>query len=391
MTIDNDTSSRIEILRFPLIVSVVFIHNYTTTVNMAYGYVGVTHSSAWADFIRFFVSSGVARVSVPLFFLISGYLFFSGEWSRKRYVSKLNRRIHTLLIPFVFWNLAVLLIFMVGQRMPQTRMFFHGEIWPPADSSNFFSYIGVLFGITANYPLSIQFWFIRDLMVLVVLAPVVHFLLARKSALPFLVALFGLWLLQPTSDFWQMSAEAAFYFCLGSYLTQEGTDLAYLDKFGSWMCTIILGLLILYSASPNHPFYLGKVIIVFGVPSAWWLAGLAARNALLKSWLTRLSGASFFVFAAHDPLIVMIRKLSYKLFQPASGAAILELYFLIPIGLIAFLVALYRLLLKTMPSFLGLITGSSYRLRSASRLPDQRTAYAGAKNGRESPEAARIA
>jgi hypothetical protein len=123
----------------------------------------------------------------------------------------------------------------------------------------------------------------------------------------------------------------------------------------------MLGLLIFYSAFPNNPFYLDKVILVFGVPSAWWLAGLAARKAFLKSWLTRLSSASFFVFAAHEPLLMTTRKLSYKLFQPASGAAILALYFLIPIGLTAFLVVIYRFLLKTMPSFLGFITGSPFR------------------------------
>jgi len=90
MTINSDTSSRIEILRFPLIVGVVFIHNFSTTIFMTYGPVGVTHSRVWSDFIRFFVSQGVARVSVPLFFMISGYLFFSGKWSRERYVSKLK-------------------------------------------------------------------------------------------------------------------------------------------------------------------------------------------------------------------------------------------------------------------------------------------------------------
>jgi hypothetical protein len=71
-----------------------------------------------------------------------------------------------------------------------------------------------------------------------------------------------------------------------------------------------------------------------------------------------LSGASFFVFATHQPLVTILVRISYKLFLPTSGVTILALYFLIPICLIAFLVALHRCLLKTAPSFLGFITGS---------------------------------
>jgi hypothetical protein len=75
----------------------------------------------------------------------------------------------------------------------------------------------------------------------------------------------------------------------------------------------------------------------------------------------RLSGASFFVFAAHEPLLIVVRKITYKLFAPASGVAIISLYFLIPICLIAFLVAAHRYLLQTVPSFVSFITGSLAR------------------------------
>jgi hypothetical protein len=54
---------------------------------------------------------------------------------------------------------------------------------------------------------------------------------------------------------------------------------------------------------------------------------------------------------------MILRKLSYNLLSPASGTAILALYFSIPICLIAFLVAVHRYLLKTAPSFTGFITG----------------------------------
>ena len=357
---NDEVSSRIEILRFPLIVGVVFIHNYSTSVHMDHGSIGVTHASALVEFVRFFISQGVARIAVPLFFLMSGYLFFLGGWSREKYISKLKRRIHTLLIPFLFWNIITLVVFAIGESIPQTKMYFSNNVWPPVLSFSLLNYINALFGITVQYPISYQFWFIRDLMTLVILVPVIHFLVARKSALPFIAALLCLWFLTAWPVLWP-SAEASFFFSLGVYLSQSGKSVAYLDKLGPWISVTFLGLLIIHSAFPESLLYLHKVVIVFGVPSLWWLTLLAVRAATLKSLLIKLSGASFFVFAAHEPLLIIIRKVSYKLLSPTNGAAILALYFLIPICLIAFLVVLHHYLLKTIPSFLGFITGSANR------------------------------
>lgn len=356
---NHEVSTRIDILRFPLIVGVVFIHNYGTSVQVAHGYIGVTHASAWVEFVRFFISQGVARIAVPLFFLMSGYLFFLGGWSREKYVSKLKRRLHTLLIPFLFWNIMTLLVFAVGEHINQTKLYFANTAWPPVDSFSILNYIDALVGIT-GFPISTQFWFIRDLMSLVILVPLIHFLLARKSALPFIAALFCMWFVHVWPFSWP-SADASFFFTLGAYLSQSGKSVAYLDKLGPWISVTFLGILIIHSAFPDSLFYLHNVAIVFGVPSLWWFTLLAARTAKLKSLLIRLSGASFFVFAAHEPLLNIIRKVSYRLLSPTSGAAILALYFLIPICVITFLVALHHYLLKVMPSFLGVITGSASR------------------------------
>ena len=357
MTNDGQTSSRIEVLRFPLIVTIVFMHNYPTTVPFTQGTIGVAHNSAWVDFARSFISGGLAQVAVPLFFLISGYLFFLGGWSWERYVDKLRRRIHTLLFPFLFWNLATLAAFALAQSLPQTKMYFTGTLWPPVRSFSFLDCVNALCGITVHFPISFQFWFIRDLMVLVVLAPAVHFLLTRKPALPLVAAFFCLWYLTAWRPDFLSSVQAAFFFTLGAYLSRPGMSIGYLDKFGPWIGTIFLGFVILRSAFPESPLYLRDLMIIFGVPSVWWLGGLAVGKAPLKSWLMRLSGASFFVFAAHEPLLMILRKLSYKLLLPASGTAILALYFSIPICLIVFLAAVHRYLLKTAPSFTGFITG----------------------------------
>jgi hypothetical protein len=354
MSNGDEISSRITILRFPLIVGVVLIHNYTS---LDASTIGVAYGDAWVEFVRLTISRGVAEVAVPLFFMISGYLFFFGVWSRDKYVDKLKRRLHTLLIPYLFWNLFTLVFFAVAQSFHSTQAFAYSRRFPPIHSFSFLDYINSMFGITVNYPISTQFWFIRDLMALVILAPGIHYLLARKSESPFIFIMSCLWFFGIWPLLWP-SIDASFFFCLGAFLSRPERNVMCLDKFGPWISSMFFGLLVLHSSFPKGPIYINSSLIVFGVPSAWWLTGLASRTTKLRSFLMGLSGASFFVFAAHQPLVTILVRISYKLFQPTSGGAILAQYFLIPICLIAFLVALRHCLLKIMPSFLRFITGS---------------------------------
>jgi fucose 4-O-acetylase-like acetyltransferase len=103
----DETSSRIDALRFPLILGVAFIHG-ASVLHTSQGSVDVMRTNiAWVDFIVN-ISQYIADVSTPLFFAISGYLFFWGGWSREKYAGKLKRRFHTLLIPFPSSGLSIL-------------------------------------------------------------------------------------------------------------------------------------------------------------------------------------------------------------------------------------------------------------------------------------------
>jgi surface polysaccharide O-acyltransferase-like enzyme len=358
--VSEEISSRIEVLRFPLILGVIFIHNYSAPVSEIQRTVNVEPGRFWVDFTRFFISFGVAQTTVPLFFLISGYLFFSGEWSWKNYLGKLERRFHTLLIPFLFWNLLTLAVVALLQSIPQAKISLSGATWQLLLTLPLLSCINVVFGLSVTFPIALQFWFIRDLMALVVFAPVIHFLLTRKWALLIVLVLFCLWFASAWPILWPF-ADASFFFVLGAYLSRPGKSVNYLDRFGWWITAIFLGTALLESAFPYSLRHLHKFVILFGIPGVWWIAGLTVKSSTLKTLLLRLSGASFFVFAAHMLLLPIMREISNKLFLPASGVAILALYFLLPICLAAFLTAVYFCLRILAPSFTSFITGDSVR------------------------------
>ena len=103
-------SQTIAFLRFPLIVGVLLIHSNPEKVAIIKGMNIISPDGHWFyDNISYLFSHIFAAVAVPLFFFISGYLFFykTTAFTKSVYGRKLKKRAHTLLIPYIFWNLAV--------------------------------------------------------------------------------------------------------------------------------------------------------------------------------------------------------------------------------------------------------------------------------------------
>lgn len=171
MTNGDVLSQTITFLRLPLIVAVVFIHTVLADITM--GGFQLAHEGQFPahDLLRHIISGEIAQTAVPLFFFISGFLFFRRtDFSAAAYGRKLKRRVRTLLVPYVFWNAAeVLKIFLAQTFLP--HMISSGSYKPVADY-NWSDWLSVFWnfpGSPANFPL----WFVRDLMVIILFAPAV--------------------------------------------------------------------------------------------------------------------------------------------------------------------------------------------------------------------------
>ncbi|MFH0963228.1 MAG: acyltransferase [Planctomycetota bacterium] len=354
--LDSDSSLRLNLLRFPLIVGIVFIHAFGSTVRLAGGEVGVSHNASVAAFVQNLISQGVARIAVPVFFLMSGYLFFVNlEWSRQAYSAKLMRRTRTLLVPYLFWNVATLSVTALAQAMPAGKAFFSGKT-PPIAGFGAYDYMNALLGLDGT-PIAYQFWFIRDLMILVVLAPIGH-LVNKTVPVTVYVLLFVCWFVNR----WPVVApacEATAFFYFGGYLAERGKSLFGWDRRGPIFLAVYLVIVLLDAASYGGSFnaYVHKVGIVLGVLSALYVTKHIARMEGLKAYVLGLGSASFFVYAAHEPLLTIIRKIAYRTLAPESSAVVLGLYFAIPIVVIAFLVLLYRGLARVAPRCVSVVTG----------------------------------
>ena len=80
-------------------------------------------------------------------------------------------------------------------------------------------------------------------------------------------------------------------------------------------------------------------------------------QAAVAQALLALGSASFFVYAAHEPLLMVLRMLAYSNIPLDAPYTVLAIYLLLPALVIAFLVLCHGVLKRTCPRLLGLITG----------------------------------
>ncbi|MBP4137804.1 acyltransferase family protein [Flavobacterium geliluteum] len=166
-------SVKLKLISFFSMIMVVFLHSYNLVINLTSGTVLV--DQGYSTFIQNFISQGIARVAVPLFFSISGYLFFlNSRGELKEFILKFNKRLKTIVIPYLFWSIFCLLLFLIMQSIPQLAIFFTNKHVIDYTVSEFISSVFI-------NPIPYQLWFLRDLMILVVLSPILFYLIKKFS------------------------------------------------------------------------------------------------------------------------------------------------------------------------------------------------------------------
>lgn len=350
-------SQRLAFLKFPLILLVVMIHAYEPLVGLN-GHSAGHEGGALSQGVRFFISQGLGRVAVPLFFLMAGYFFFLGwdggaDGLRQRW----RARVHSLLVPFLFWNLLAVLLLWLAQELPWFSPWVTGHKARIADLS-WYGWLNTLFGLTQR-PAAYPFWFIRDLMLLVLMAPLLRPVLShRGGSLALLAVLSVLWVFNGLPQ--QVPAvEGALFFGIGAGVAQRGGSLFALDR---WTGPAALGYgcaMVWLSCVPWTPHTLAgfRLALLLGVVAALGLSGRVASASGLARGLTALGWSSFFVFAVHEPLLSVLRKVGFQLLQPRSEGAVLALYFLLPACTVGLALLAHRALRHLSPALLSLVSG----------------------------------
>ena len=284
-------SSTISVLRFVLMVLVVFVH----APRVEYG--GGSH------ILSVVFSQGIACMAVPLFFIISGYLFCRGlqdGWRWDLYVEKLKNRFYSLFVPYILWNLisAIYLVLPCflglnhdGWDGVKNWIVQHDGVW------------GVLWGIPINYPL----WFLRDLMVMVVISPLLYYLIKWTRGWV-LLCYFAVYLYEGTPLVPGFAPESFLYFSIGLFLFMRGKSLLCFPR-NSVIVSIILFCLLLVletyffvEENKNISLLVRKIMEIPGcIVLLYVISALLTKQIISPNpFLTK---ASFFIFVAHIPLM----------------------------------------------------------------------------------------
>lgn len=353
-------SQVISFLRFPLIVAVVFVHsNPGVVIFNGVSFINICNFPIYQE-VRYFITDIVARIAVPAFFLISGFLFFRKIdcFNSKIYIQKLKKRGKTLLIPYLFWNLVVILIYYLAQTFLNGLV--SGNNLLIADYT-WKNWLHAFWDGNAgeNVPVNLPLWFIRDLMVDVILTPVIYFGIKRIKIL-FVLIPGIIWFVYPWFDIKGFNIASFVFFSFGAYLALEKNNIISIyDRIFPYSIGIYLILAVcnLLLKEYDWHIYIHNASILIGISLVFSLTAYYLKKGVwhVNSFLAK---SSFFIYVYHSMPTTFIKRVLVKIIQPQTDMSLILLYLLIPAISITIGLGIYKILIKYVPAFTMFITGS---------------------------------
>lgn len=326
---------------------------------------------------RIFISQGLARAAVPVFFLASGYLFFKGieSWEWSIYRKKIKKRLKTLVFPYVLWNTIFIIWFGLSLYFSNTDvlaeffekrggllMYWNCNRYDYTPSINILGWQMWNGAFPINYPL----WFIRDLIIINFIAPIIYVIIQRKWCV---VLLLFLYILDVWIPFEGFRAEGIFFFSMGAYLMYYNKGIV--SEFSNKIIiinivTVILLILCTYFYKTEYYMYFRRMFCLFGTITFFQIAAsLATKKNKIVRWLTKpiVVESSFVVFAAHaigfkQYFSAGFSKLLTLLYEGGVPLIIYDIaYFVTPIIISLIIIGLYCLLKSFSPKCCSVLTG----------------------------------
>lgn len=300
-------------LRLPLIILVTYTHSYGS---IAEGYSLLGGGWDTYEVLKLVVSQTLVKAVIPIFFFISGYLFFANveKWSGQVYRQKLKRRLKSLLIPYLAWNLLMAI---------KLREFSLSIFWQPA-----------------NMPL----WFLRDLIVVSLLTPILY-IGVKKLGWWMLVLLLpvyatGIWAIQPGP-----TPYALCFFTLGAFMSIRKMNIV--ETFARnemlwYLLFTALGLsMTLTYPDPVFPALMLCFRLV-SIPAIFCLA-----NRILSHTSKRIPqiacNSSYFIFLAHYVFFLSFIDVTFFNLFGSSTSSLCAHYLLCPLLKAAIFIIVYYL------------------------------------------------
>lgn len=364
-------SYTIQVLRFPMAILVVAIHANVLTVVINGSPLLDSEPFSVAGKVIGFIVGILSQPAVPVFYVLAGYLFFykTDTFNVGCYLSKLKRRFRSLLVPYLFWNLAYICLLMVAQiirsdvlsglKKSVLQWTAHDWLWAFWDMS-------VVNGGGRGGPADPPLYFVADILLMSLFSPVVYYLLKNKYL--------GLVLLFAVSfsyvfDSW-LGLEDGYVKCIsffawGAYFAIHKVNIA--EQCGRILnislplCLVMMILSffcqeLLFGRAVLHVFFYFAVVVIVGISFKYVSARIYKTG---KSYVpsSMFSGSSFFIYASHAIVLSAVIKPIIRFIAPTSDVVLIMCYLLcITIG-VAIPLLLYKIITCKGQRYVWFITG----------------------------------
>lgn len=369
-------SQALDMLRFPLAVVVVIAHTFCLDDVVASGTVyRLTDYQLFMD-ANIFIDAFLRGISVPIYFFISGYVFFASiDFTADVYKKKLQNRFKSLFIPYIIWNaLAVFLV--IFKQLPIFSSFLsYSDSALDLSFRNIISCFWIYDGSLnpdpsvegggliegAYMPINTALWYLRDLMIIVLSTPVIYLLIKKFKvyALCLLLAVYmgSLHYNWPIS----MIAGGYFFFAWGAYMSIYRIDM--IVAFKRWFRFSVIAYIInciiyivLYYRAPHIAGWIKVLNAFFALVACFNIAVWILQNTKVRL-SPFLAASSYFIYISHCLFVGRLTKVLFMIIKPDDGFEILLVYLLTVVILVLSLLFVFYLLKRYCPSVLKVVAG----------------------------------
>lgn len=387
----TDIRSRaLDLLRFPLAIVIVIVHIFMNDGITIQGNEYTWSEDSVVGIVINLVKSFLSVQSVPIYYFISGYVFYLGfKLTKESYFKKLRNRSKSLFTPYILWN-TLAIIFMLIPLLPGLGNLFPSintedpvnmdlptllSMYWESGTSSILNYNVPVEQAYMSFPIDGPMWFVRDLMIVAITTPIVYLILRRVGKW-FPIALGAVWFCLPNIDaehnhIYQI-VTAYLFFSWGGLMSIKNKDMIIEFKkykkcsFITYPVVAILIFISIYAFGDAtevmnngiHGWlaYIKNIAILSGLPFAYNLAVVLIEKYDIKL-APYLTSASFFIYAGHIIIIPYIIKLVGVILVPDTGFKALLLFILTTIIVVGLLLGTYMGLKRVAPCILKPFTG----------------------------------
>lgn len=272
-------SQKIRVVSFSLMILIVVLHANIFKL-----------SEGISRFLQLFFTQEITRIAVPLFFMISGYLFFINcDGSRTFFKHKMLRRTKSLVVPYLILTILGGILWGTFKRTVIIETVVNSVLIRP-----------ILF---------YQLWFLHDLIIMVFLSPLLYLVLKK---MPYLwIAVCYLWI---TGHYWEvLNYESAFFWGAGGIIALHAPAMAeykmrsyiplMISLFVIWIFTSIF---IIYAE--ERPYYVHALNLLLGVFVIWGGYDILSSSIIRSLTQSKFISYSFFLYLFHEPILTGFKK-----------------------------------------------------------------------------------